>query len=1209
MRSDYYHDIDLHANQLLNIRLHNITSAGKTALGLTLGAGSKGYEVYDTDLLLPFLWDGTQWTAASGGSATWGYITGVITNQSDLINYLANNYYPLNSNPAGYLTSSAITGMVTGSGTLNYIPKWTPSGTVLGNSLLYDDGSYVGVGNITPQVLLHIGNGGGSMGFPYEEAIVERNGDVKFGVYTSVPTFGLGGASIVLGATGVVNENDLYPGFEFQLTPTYFSNDTFVRYNFLERDATGTVTYSNPGIFNLYADARASFKTLIGTGSRMVIADANGFISTQNITIGTVTNVTATSPLFSSGGATPNITIQQASGSADGYLSSTNWTTFNNKFDLPALTAGSVLFSNGTTIAQDNANFFWDDTNNRLGIGTATPAYKLDVNGTGRFVTSLGVGTSTTAGDFYAGVFGSTQFDINTSATTIPYTLGIWRQSGVNGPNTWIKEDEQGAPLAKWAFVLRSGSGGVRDWNNSGSSIVNINMGWGTPSASNLSGATLLVDPKINVTATLPSPTTGTIIRGIYYNPTLTSLTNTTHIGFENTTGGNYLNSTSGSTSIGYASGTSTTYKLDVNGNVNTSGTYFGTTTNNTNVTGINLIEGGVSHSWFKASATSGVGTITLAPNNTGFGSGNLTITSSYICTIDATIYSQLYLKGAYGSSYYGGYGQSTSYLNDNHIFYGSSGNTNILRATSRDNFIFNPLGYTAMGVDDDIYEAAVNIRSTTKGVLLPQLTTTQRNAVAPSFAIHVSTGGVGYPSGGNAANVPLIGGSGSGAQAYLIISSSGGQTAVTYARITNPGNGLYQVGDTLTFSNTYTGGVGSGAVFTVTQVSKGLLLFNTTTNKHNYWDGTAWADVGGSASPLTTKGDLYTYSTTNTRLGVGTNGQLLTADSTALTGLKWVDGGVAYYGAFSDVTNQGATTINTPYLMIFALNDITPNGVTMVANGGGTKTRITFANAGLYNLQWSAQFESSDNAEQDVSIWLRKNGTDIVGSRGLVSVPKRVGAVNGHVLPSWNFVVPASIGDYYEFVWSTTNTNVSIVAFAATGFAPSTASTILTVTPVISGGTGTGTGGTGTLYKFSSTTYQSVSGTSTFVSAGISGASFTSGDLLKIDTVVATTISSAAAVAISYHINTSPTITGATQLGNYNAAFPNIYIPMNRFFWVNGTNFYGRNFSGSTANSQNAANSALSTTAIPSTFYIIVQIATTGTDLAGLSSFVISKT
>jgi hypothetical protein len=61
----------------------------------------------------------------------------------------------------------------------------------------------------------------------------------------------------------------------------------------------------------------------------------------------------------------------------------------SNSATLPALTSGSVLFSNGTTIAQDNANFFWDDTNNRLGIGNATPQAKIDVRAQGSLSTDI----------------------------------------------------------------------------------------------------------------------------------------------------------------------------------------------------------------------------------------------------------------------------------------------------------------------------------------------------------------------------------------------------------------------------------------------------------------------------------------------------------------------------------------------------------------------------------------------------------------------------------------------------------------------------------------------------------------------------------------------------------------------------------------------------------------------------------------------------
>ena len=89
---------------------------------------------------------------------------------------------------------------------------------------------------------------------------------------------------------------------------------------------------------------------------------------------GTVTSVTGTAPVVSSGGSTPAISMAAATTSVNGYLTSTNFTTFNNKFTLPSLTSGSVLFSDGSTIAQSNSNFFWDNTSKALGVGTQPTA-------------------------------------------------------------------------------------------------------------------------------------------------------------------------------------------------------------------------------------------------------------------------------------------------------------------------------------------------------------------------------------------------------------------------------------------------------------------------------------------------------------------------------------------------------------------------------------------------------------------------------------------------------------------------------------------------------------------------------------------------------------------------------------------------------------------------------------------------------------------
>jgi len=56
--------------------------------------------------------------------------------------------------------------------------------------------------------------------------------------------------------------------------------------------------------------------------------------------------------------------------------------TIGGSLILPSFTSGSVPFMNGTTVAQSNADFFWDNTNKRLGIGVHAPNNKLEIAGT-----------------------------------------------------------------------------------------------------------------------------------------------------------------------------------------------------------------------------------------------------------------------------------------------------------------------------------------------------------------------------------------------------------------------------------------------------------------------------------------------------------------------------------------------------------------------------------------------------------------------------------------------------------------------------------------------------------------------------------------------------------------------------------------------------------------------------------------------------------
>lgn len=113
-----------------------------------------------------------------------------------------------------------------------------------------------------------------------------------------------------------------------------------------------------------------------------------------------------------------------------------------------------------------------------------------------------------------------------------------------------------------------------------------------------------------------------------------------------------------------------------------------------------------------------------------------------------------------------------------------------------------------------------------------------------------------------------------------------------------------------------------------VTSPQEGNTCYLKDTDVIQVYSGSAWVTKSGGSSPLTTKGDLYTYSTTDARLGIGTNGYVLTADSAEATGMKWAAaaaGGKVLQVVSATYSTETSTT-STSYVDTGLSVSITPS-------------------------------------------------------------------------------------------------------------------------------------------------------------------------------------------------------------------------------------------------------------------------------------------
>jgi len=341
-------------------------------------------------------------TAGSGGyNSTTGVIT-IPTNNNQI------------TNGAGYITSASLSGYVTGSGTTNYIPKFTNS-SAIGNSIIAESGNSIGIGTAAPQNYTNY-------------SLLEINNTSGGGLRLK-NTAGSGLFEIITNSTETYIKN-------INSTPIWFGTNNLER---MRLDASGNlgIGTSSPsylldvngiGRFSggyqtpvAIFERNANYGQVITLGRKGVSASAGiGYPNDGNISF--LTGATERVRIDASGNLglaiTPsawggnNKAIEGSYGTSysfdlnvpiahiasNAYNNGTNWIY---KISAPASRyivngwTGEHIWYNAPSGTAGNAITFTQamtlDSNGRLGIGNTTPGYRLQVDGdsTAGFVTAI----------------------------------------------------------------------------------------------------------------------------------------------------------------------------------------------------------------------------------------------------------------------------------------------------------------------------------------------------------------------------------------------------------------------------------------------------------------------------------------------------------------------------------------------------------------------------------------------------------------------------------------------------------------------------------------------------------------------------------------------------------------------------------------------------------------------------------------------------